>query len=160
MQTPFLLSEISDFSFGFTTDQGVRYVAYFLDYSYMFLDYPQLSDRIYTFNIDTHEGDADMAQGDDRIGATVVSIFKLFFEKVENVLVYVCDMSDERHEARKRKFDWWFWKYNDGTIIKEDGIAIVEGVEILNSLLIHRHNPHLMDIILAYKTLNARADEK
>jgi hypothetical protein len=79
---------------------------------------------------------------------------------MENVAIYVCDTADERHLARKRKFDYWFWKYNDGSIIKEDGVAVVEEVEILNSLLVHRNNPRLMQIILAFKDLNARAGDK
>jgi hypothetical protein len=74
--------------------------------------------------------------------------------------VYVCDSADERHLARKRKFDLWFWKYIDGSIIKEDGVAVVEGIEILNSLLVHRNNPHCTELIFAFKDLNARAGDK
>jgi hypothetical protein len=69
-------------------------------------------------------------------------------------------MADDRHIARKRKFDLWFWKYNDGSIIKEDGIAMAGNMEILNSLLVHNNNPHLSELIFAFKDLNARAAEK
>lgn len=126
----------------------------------MFYDYPDFSSHTFTFNIDVVSGSAEDALSDDKIGVTIVEIFKLFFSKMENVVVYVCDMSDERHMARKRKFDWWFWRYNDGSIIKEDGIAMVADVQIINSLLIHKDNPHLTTIIKAYKDLNSRADEK
>lgn len=160
MQTHYPLLETNDFSFEFVTDRGIHYVAYFLEYGYMFSEYPDFSGHTYTFNIDLISDESDIAINDERVGMTIVEIFKVFFSKIENVVVYVCDSMDDRHLARKRKFDSWFWKYNDGTIIKEDGIAVVEDTEILNSLLVHRDNPHLLNIILAYKELNNRADEK
>lgn len=126
----------------------------------MFSDYPLIADSIYSFNIDVVEGNWDYASTDEKIGVTIVEIFRLFFERVKNVAVYVCDSTDDRHLARKRKFDWWFWKYSDGSILKEDGIAVIEDVEILNSLLIHKSNPNLTEIILAYKTINERANDK
>jgi hypothetical protein len=126
----------------------------------MFLDYPPIAKNIYSFNIDITEGNLDITIQDDRIGITIVEIFKLFFLSIENVAVYVCDSIDDRQLARKRKFDFWFWKYNDGSILKEDGIAVIEGTEILNSLLIHKQNPHLLDTILAFKSINEKVGDK
>ena len=126
----------------------------------MFAEYPELSGNVYSFNIDVAEGDTDIFGTDERIGQTIVDVFRIFFSRLENVSVYVSDSSDQRHIARKRKFDWWFWKYNDGTIIKEDGVAVVEDMEILNSLLVHRNNPRCAEIIFAFKDLNARAGDK
>ena len=126
----------------------------------MFSDYPLIAKSIYSFNIDVIDGDAGFAKSDERIGLTIVEIIKNFFLGRENVAVYVCDSADTRHLARKRKFDFWFWKYNDGTIIKEDDIAVVEDVQILNSLIIHKNNPSLSEIILAFKELNEKVNEK
>ena len=160
MLSPYQLKEIDEYSYGFITDKGNIYSIYFLDYSSVFSDYPKVAERIYSFNIDILEGNANRSGKDERIGITIVEVFRLFFLKSKNVAVYVCDSLDSRQLARKRKFDLWFWKYNDGTIIKEDGIAMIEGVEILNSLLIHKRNPNLTEIILAFKELNDRASEK
>ena len=160
MLSPYPLQEADKFSYQFITDAGIIYHVYFLDYSYMFADYPDLSGNVYSFNIDMKEGDTDVSGTDERIGLTVVEVFRIFFSRVENVTVYVCDSSDVRHLARKRKFDFWFWKYNDGSIIKEDGMAMVDNMEILNSLLVHRSNPHCAEIIFAFKDLNARAGDK
>ena len=126
----------------------------------MFEDYPQIAQNVYMFNIDVIKGDPDDSTTDERIGLTVLQVFNIFFQKLKNVVIYVCDSLDERQLARKRKFDRWFWKYNDGSLIKEDDIAIVEGTEIYNSLIIHKQNEHLREIILAYKELNERASEK
>ena len=160
MLSHYLLQENDEYSYEFLTEKRIRYKIYFLDYSYMFSDYPEIISPVYTFNIDVIEGDPNNSAGDDRIGLTVLEVFNLFFAKIENVAVYVCDSLDERQLARKRKFDLWFWTYNDGSIIKEDGMAIVEGVEIYNALLLHKHNKQLTDIILAFKELNERAGEK
>lgn len=126
----------------------------------MFSDYPVMAGNVYSFNIDVTEGDTSLSGEDERIGLTIVEVFRQFFARRENVAVYVCDSADERHLARKRKFDLWFWKYNDGSIIKEDGVALVEDMEILNSMLVHRDNPHCAEIIFAFKDLNARAGDK
>ena len=126
----------------------------------MFSDYPAIAQNVFSFNIDVLGGDAESSVTDDRIGVTILEVFKLFFTKLENVVVYVCDSIDDRQLARKRKFDLWFWKYNDGSLLKEDGIAMIEGEEIYNSLLLHKANKKLTEIILAYKELNERAGNK
>lgn len=160
MLSPYLLQENDEYSYEFLTEQGIRYSIYFLDYSFMFSDYPAIAENVFSFNIDVLDGDADSSITDDRIGVTIVEVFNLFFKKLENVAVYVCDSIDDRQLSRKRKFDLWFWKYNDGSLLKEDGIALIEGVEIYNSLLLHKANKRLTEIILAYKELNERAGDK
>ncbi len=160
MLSPYLLQENDEFSYEFLTEQEIRYSIYFLDYSFMFSDYPAIAENIFSFNIDVLDGNADSSITDDRIGVTILAVFNLFFKKLENVGVYVCDSIDDRQLARKRKFDLWFWKYNDGSLLKEDGMALIEGVEIYNSLLLHKANKRLTEIILAYKELNERAGDK
>lgn len=160
MSKPYPLKELDDYTFGFTTDQGINYFIYFLDYSAMFLEYPEIANSIYMFNIDVVEGDPELATTDERIGITILEVFNLFFMNRQNVAVYVCDSLDDRQLARKRKFDMWFWKYNDGSLLKEDDIAVVEGVEIYNSMILHKQNKLLTEIILAFKELNQKADNK
>jgi Family of unknown function (DUF6169) len=147
---PYPLREADEFS----------YHVYFLDYSYIFSDYPAMAVNVYSFNLEVAEGDTSLSGEDEKVGITIVEVFRYFFIRKENVAVYVCDAVDEHNLARKRKFDLWFWKYNDGSIIKEDGMAVVDDTEILNSLLFHRKNPRCAEIILAFKDLNARAGDK
>lgn len=160
MLSPYLLREADSFSYQFITVSGIKYYAYFLDYSYMFNEYPEWQYRVYTLNVDIAEGDPDLNGVDEHIGITIVEIVRIFFQRLENVCVFVCDNADERHWARQRKFNQWFRKYNDGNIIKTDGRALVEGVEILNSMLINRYNPWCAAIIAAFKELNASAGDK
>ena len=126
----------------------------------MFESYTNISCPVYSFNIDALEGDPDNSQADDRVGLTISKIIKLFFREMNNVAVYVCDSLDERQYARKRKFDIWFYLYNDGSLIKEDGLAVIEGTEIYNAMILHKQNRQLTEIILAFKELNERAGEK
>lgn len=124
----------------------------------MFADYPEIARNIFMFNIDVIKGNPDESVSDDRIGITILQVINSFFQKSQNVAVYVCDSMDNRQLSGKRKFDIWFWKYNDGSLIKEDDIAIIEGV--YNSMILHKQNEHLREIILAYRELNEKASDK
>lgn len=160
MLSPYQLLENDEYSYEFLTEQRIRYKIYFLDHSFMFADYPHITCPVYSFNIDAIEENPDKTISDERIGLTIAGVFNLFFTKIENVAVYVCDSLDDRQFARKRKFDRWFWTYNDGTFFKEDGLAIIEGIEIYSAIILHKQNKQLTDIILAFKELNDRADDK
>jgi len=122
----------------------------------MFLDYPHLANKVYTLNLDVSGNYMKKVLKDERVGLTVVEVVRLFFKVLENVVIYVCDNLDNRQLARMRKFDLWFKKYNDGEIVKRDDLAVFDGVEIYNSLLVHRTNKNLDQIIDAFSELNSR----
>lgn len=111
----------------------------------MFADYTKLTCSVYSFNIDVIEGNPDGSPGDERVGCTIAEVLKRFFSWVNNVAVYVCDSMDNRQYARKRKFDLWFYSYNDGTLIKEDGLAMIEGTELYNAMILHKKNNQLTE---------------
>lgn len=158
--THYPFTKLSDLSFEFTTSFGNAYKAYFISYAYLFPNNPEFANNIFSFNLEITGRANENPSTDEKIGQTVVEIFSQFFEARHNVAVYICDTADERHLARKRKFDFWFWKYNDGSILKEDGLAVVGNMEIYNSLLLHKHNKFANEIIEAFRTLNERADDK
>ncbi len=160
MLSHYPLFEKDELSYEFVTDSGVNYRIYFLDYGCILNNYLTQTNIIYSFNIDVVGNINKLGATDERIGLTIAFILKLFFEKIENVIIYVCDSIDDRQLARKRKFDFWFWKYCDETIIKEDGIAVIESVQILNTLLVNKNNPQLTEIIRSFKELNKKAYEK
>ena len=158
---PYLLSNHGPLSFEFVTDQGVIYNATFFDYNTSLPGYPELAEAIYSFTLDIIlEINDTPLRPDERLGETIVAIFMKFFNSRQNVVVYVCDSSDDRHLARKRKFDFWFWKYNDGTILKVDSLAVIEDMEIYNSVLVHKDNVNATRIIEGFYLLNEKAEEK
>jgi hypothetical protein len=111
------------------------------------------------FNIEVVDGDPAVSPGDERIALTVLSVFRAFFLRETNVIVYVCDSLDNRHLARRRKFEGWFSRHNDGTLMKVDNVAVIDGTEIHNSIILHRRNESREHILLAYEDLN-RSVEK
>jgi Family of unknown function (DUF6169) len=160
LQNPYQLKENEDYSYEFLTDQSIKYLVYFIDYNFMFHQFPALAENIYSINIDVMEGDIVNTIEDERIGITIIEIFKQFFSNVKNAVIYICDSTDDRQYARKRKFDFWFNKYNNGTILKDDGVAIIKNVEILNSILVSKFNPNIEEIIIAFKKINKTAQDK
>ncbi|SEM16913.1 hypothetical protein SAMN05216436_102119 [bacterium A37T11] len=156
MQLPYLLEEKDKLTYQLVTDQGITYLIYFLDYSNMFEENPLIASYVFTLNIDVVDGDIKNALQDERIRVTVSEVLRLFFEEIDNVAIYICDSMDSRQLARKRKFDFWFWKYNDGSIFKEDGIAVIEDMGIYNSILLHRQNSNFDSILHAFRKLNDR----
>ena len=87
--SPYLLQENDEYSYEFLTEQGIRYAIYFLDYSFIFSDYPAIAENVFSFNIEVLDGDADISITDERIGVTILEVFNLFFKKLANVAVYV-----------------------------------------------------------------------
>jgi hypothetical protein len=157
---PYNLRPNSKYSYEFVTDQGNKYLVYFIDSSNIFEGYPNVGKDVYSFNIEVKDGNADISTGDERIGITILEVFKIFFTNFENVAVYICDTMDSRQQSRHRKFSIWFWRFNDGSIIKEDAIAVADDVYVYNSILVHKNNPRLQDIISAFKELNADVNDK
>ncbi len=65
---------------------------------------------------------------DPRIAATVALIVRKFLKNISNGVIYICDSGDKKEHIRKRKFDSWFKKHDEGSIIKADHTAVVDGV--------------------------------
>ena len=66
----------------------------------------------------------------------------LFLSEKENSVIYICDDSDNRHNARKRKYDGWFNKNDNNKFEKFDLDIKVEDSENLSSLIVPRKNPN------------------
>ncbi|MES1224567.1 MAG: DUF6169 family protein [Bacteroidota bacterium] len=109
--------------------------------------------KVFGFNLELKTETPAPAGLDKRIAVTVTTIIKDFLKKQQNVVVYICDNSDNRENARFHKFTNWFKKYNDGSIIQLRGVIRAGNTNILNALLIHKNNPLLNDFIEAYEIL-------
>lgn len=151
---PYQISKISERSFSFTTSSGSVYYCYFFDFSSAFAPYPDLALNVFGFNLELKDKPTDKKVGlDKRIAATIVTIIRAFFDEKENVVVYICDTSDNLEKARFHKFTNWFRLYNDGSIVQLKGVIRAGGVNILNTMLIHKENVLLNEYIEAYEIL-------
>lgn len=138
----------------FTTSTGCEYHCYFFDFSSAFSVYPDLAPNVFGFNLELKHNSENKTIGlDKRIAITVATIIKTFFNQKQNVVVYICDTSDNHEKARFHKFTNWFKTYNDGSIIQLKGIIRTDGIDILNAMLIHKDNKLLNEFIEAYEIL-------
>lgn len=156
MSIPYPLKTNDNLSFEFITQTGIVYNIYFLDASHLFSNYSYIKCPVYEISFVALNGDPDNNISDPKIGATIQYVLNFFFENVKNVAIYICESLDNRQMARKRKFDAWFELYNNGTLIKENGTAYIDGEIIFNSILIHKQNEAIEDIINAFRDLNKK----
>jgi len=131
-----------------------------LSYAEYFKKYKEVAENIFSFNVEILEHKRKKIFTDERTGFTIVEIVKQFLESLENAVVYVCDTSDGQELLRKRKFDQWFRKYDDGAIIKVDGHISIPGFRIYNAILIHKDNPKKNRFIEVFNELNEANEEK
>jgi Family of unknown function (DUF6169) len=148
------------FYYSFTSVAGTSYLCYFIPYDYLFTNYPLIAPYIYSFNLDVEKGKSKEQPLDERIGITIAKIIKDYLLNNDNAVVYICDSSDYREHLRKRKFDTWFRKNDDGTIIKIDRKINISESVLFNSLLIHKDNPFKNSFIEAFIELNEKGDTK
>lgn len=120
----------------------------------VFKDYKEIARNIFSLNVEIVHGRKTGISSDERIGRTIIEIVKNFLSGLENAVVYVCDTSDGRELLRKRKFDQWFRKYDDGTIIKVNGHIAIPNFNIYNAILIHKENQKKNIFIEAFNDLN------
>jgi hypothetical protein len=160
LSTPYLIQKRDSNLFEFVTENGLVYVVYFIDYFYLFASYLSSYTPILSINIELKNLNGFSIKEDPRVGATIVEMLRQFFQQTAQVLVYVCDNSDCRQHARKRKFDHWFNKYSDGSLLKKDGSIIADKLEILNAIIIHKEHPYFNDIIHAFSAIHQSSDEK
>lgn len=92
---------------------------------------------------------------DGRIASTIFSIFEHFFLPQRYALVFICDSSDGREQARYRKFSNWFYKRNAHStdLAKFDRMAIDGDTIIYLSLILSRLHPNLSRIVDVFMQL-------
>ncbi len=89
---------------------------------------------------------------DRLIPPTIARIVADFFIQHERVMVYICDDTDSRAEARKRKFDRWFDEFAGVFYTRHDiPLAMESDGKVYRAALIFRDdNPHRAQMILAF----------
>ena len=107
---PYDFRKAEDAVYYFETENGLKYKAYFIEFSSSFY-------KLFSFSFDKEEG---FGAYDPRVKDTIVSVLRDFFDVENHVLGYTCDVTDGREMARKRLFDRWFEQENDGSLRKID----------------------------------------
>jgi hypothetical protein len=94
---------------------------------------------------------------DSKIPETISLLIKDFFNKnSRNTILYICDSSDSRQAARKRKFDKWVEYFKGDEFIKVDSeIFDGDNNKIYSSLIIKTENPFFSEVIKYFGKLGS-----
>lgn len=115
--------------YAFTTINGVFYEVRFKPSGYVFSEY-SWKDTVFEIVIDlVFAPDSTIIPPDRSVQATVIRIIADFFMVHERVVLYICDDSDSRELARKRKFDTWYARYGTRLFAKYDLPPVSSGSE-------------------------------
>ena len=159
---PYLIQKIDDQTYEFNTENGLEYLCSFLSFSEYFAIRPDIAPYFFSFNLELKDKKAKLPHGiDKRIADTVITIVGDFLNSQINAVVYVCDNSDGREAARSRKFLSWFdyYEHPSSKIIQVSNNFEAGGLFIYTTLLVHKKNKRIKDIILAYLDLT-KEEEK
>jgi hypothetical protein len=118
LSNPYQVSLIEG-TYQFTTRNEIEYVCTFTDVTENFDDFDTKNCRILMFNL-TNRSENKRPPLDGRVGATVIRIILEFFSANDNVLIYVADTKDGRHEKRRQRFDKWLRDYPVNDIVIDD----------------------------------------
>lgn len=146
-------------TYQFTTVNGDVYKTYFLSYAPYFSAYPDIASDVFGFSIE-RETDNNKHKGiDKRIATTIVRIVATFLISKTNVVVYVCDPSDGKGEARMRKFTGWFefFTHESNKIFQMTSHFDAGGMTLYTVLLFNKHNPNKNRFIEAFMEINQEA---
>lgn len=84
---------------------------------------------------------------DPKVEATILTIIDEFFRSNLNVLLYICDTSDNREEARNRLFLTWFERNAEPERFTiRTANAEVEGEGFYAAIIVENRNPKLKEI--------------
>lgn len=142
-------------SYIFLTDYSIFYEIKFKNSDYL-LDViisDDINNLIFEFVIDVLENpNKSKVPLDNKIGLTVAHIFNDFFIKNNNAIsIYICDSSDAKQEIRMKKFDQWYYKYQDSTFLKIDEVLVDSKKKRYPiSLILKNTNPYRLQIFDAF----------
>lgn len=147
-------------SYAFVTNVKISYEIKFKSSDYIFDNRLDFSVSAYEFVVEILINPTNKKPAlDPQIPFTIASIFIEFFQKNdEQVIVYICDSSDVRQEARRRKFNQWVELFKGNKFVKIDTkIVESEMITYYNSIILRTDNPRRAEIIDAFINL---ADEQ
>ncbi len=131
----------------FETDSDILYSVEFTEGSYYFHRLPHYI-NVFEFSINILRVDENISPPfDKRVEVTVVKILSTFLSSRDNAVIYICQNLDDRHYARKRKFDMWFKQNALDNLEKYDLTVNYENMVFLTSLILNENNSHKDELI-------------
>ena len=143
-KAPYQVVESGENSFSFTTQYGLVYnVGFCVDQSF-------LEEGVYQFYI-LNLDDSHFHQ-DDKVKDTIQAVIEVFFEMEPAVMLYICDIKDNRQAGRDRLFRLWFLEYANSanfTMVNEN--VTFDETTYYASILLRNDHPDYISIIQLFK---------
>jgi hypothetical protein len=138
----------------FETDFEITYEIKFVPSGYIWEPAtPFFKDNTFEFIIAVLEKNKNPPL-DKKIPDTIAFIFKDFFTDKRNLVVYICDSSDNKQAIRFRKFNTWFHQFKGMNFMKLDlPIPEAKGTTIYTSLIMRLDNPNKGTIMVEFDKL-------
>lgn len=144
-------------SYVFVTDRFVVYEIKFKPSPYLLQTEKEIAGLVYEFVIEVAVNDTGKNPVlDYKVSNTIAVIFREFFNvNNHNICIYICDSSDDRQDIMRKKFDQWFYKYQDSSFIKLDEVLIdSDRNRYPISMIVLKNNPFIKQIIEAFINLS------
>ncbi|MBK9934778.1 MAG: hypothetical protein IPP61_02450 [Cytophagaceae bacterium] len=145
-------------SYAFVTENEIYYEAKFKPSNYLFSNLKDVEINVFEFVIDIAIPSKNgKFPSDSKIPETISLLIRDFFKKNSNkAILYICDSSDSKQSARKRKFDNWVQLFKGNEFFKVDA-EIIDNAKnkIYSSLIIKADNPHFNAIIKYFGSLSS-----
>jgi Family of unknown function (DUF6169) len=149
--------------YSFLTNAGIIYRIDFSEIPDLFADYPLFANNVFEFIIALDKSQKNLSPSfDNNVGITIAKIVKDFLDEREKIIVYFCDVKDRRHEARNRRFNFWFNRFNDADFInftipiKDTEVDVV----YYNTIILKQENPYKIQIFEAFESIIDDFNEK
>lgn len=144
---PYNVVETNPLDYYFTTKHGIEYHVFFLSAADM---HPVFADTFW-FNIEPQDNRPHPI--DSRIAITVVHILKKFFVHNEWAMLMVCDTLDGKQAKRRKLFNRWYKKYNNGELMTFNAMTENDDYTLYVSLYVKKENSRMREIIDAFYEL-------
>jgi Family of unknown function (DUF6169) len=153
---PYKYKVSKPFYYSFKTDNGFEYVCYFTPYGDYFYEYPEIAPKIFSFDIELKNTINKPKGTDKRIADTVIEIVGEFLMSQINAVVYICDPSDGKGNARFKKFQSWFeyYTHESSQIVQISDFLETDSGSLHAVLLVHKKNKLREQFVKAFFNLN------
>lgn len=148
---PYKVTKLSESSFVFITPSGMIY--------HIFIDEDMdiAGCKSYQFVISNNE----KGPYDPFVKTTILAILYEFFDKNDEIILYICDTSDGREASRNRLFLRWFKQEDIGRrFIIKNTCKEIEGETFYIAIILQKSNPMLHAVIDEFSLLDASIHNK
>lgn len=139
LSSPYIVTQVDDFSVRFVTEYGVRYLVGFTPDVFI---YEENGYEFYIVN------ESEPSVQDFNLFGTIVAIIQNLFDNLSNsAMVYICSPENEQQKARARLFDIWFYKAKASIDFTLRTYHSHEDVDYYYGLILRKDNPEHDELI-------------